>query len=90
MVERSLLVQWAVGSILLGRLIDPFFRSNHCFTTGVSNVMVCTILSVGSYIKDPLLLIEKSSPCSGGSGLPLLPSGHLPYVRRHITVNKMC
>ena len=23
------------------------------------------------HIKDPLLLIEKSSPCSGGSGFPL-------------------
>ena len=23
------------------------------------------------YIKDPLLLVEKSSPCSGGSGFPL-------------------
>ena len=32
-------------------------------------------------IKEPLLLIRKGSPSSGGSGLP--------YVRRHITVNKM-
>ena len=41
------------------------------------------------HIKDPLLLIEKSSPCSGCSEFPLS-SGPLPYVRRHITVNKMC
>ena len=31
------------------------------------------------HIKEPLLLIGKSSP-----------SGTLPYVRRHITVDKMC
>ena len=41
------------------------------------------------HIKEPLLLIEKSNPC-GGSGFPLYPSGPLPYVRRHISVNKMC
>ena len=43
------------------------------------------------HIKEPLLLIGKSSPC-GGSGFPLSRylSGLLPYVRRHITVNKMC
>ena len=42
------------------------------------------------HIKEPLLLIRKSSPC-GGSGFPLsYLSGLLPYVWRHITVNKMC
>ena len=43
------------------------------------------------HIKEPLLLIGKSSPC-GGRGFPLSHylSGPLPYVRRHITVNKMC
>ena len=41
------------------------------------------------YIKEPLLLIGKSNPC-GGSGFPLSRylNGSLPYVRRHITVNK--
>ena len=34
---------------------------------------VCGIMD----IKDPLLLIEKSSPCSGGSGFSL--NGPLPY-----------
>ena len=33
------------------------------------------------YIKEPLLLIEKSSPCSGGSGFPLLLSGPLLHAR---------
>ena len=41
------------------------------------------------HIKEPLLLIGKSSPC-GSSGFPLPLSGPLPYVRRHVTVNKMC
>ena len=47
------------------------------------------------YIKEPLLLIRKSSPCCG-SGFPLSLSvfrymgGPLQYVRRHITINKMC
>ena len=35
------------------------------------------------HIKEPLLLIEKSF-------LFHYLSGSLPYVRRHITVNKMC
>ena len=42
------------------------------------------------YIKEPLLLIEKSSPC-GSSRFPLsLAEWSLPYVCHHITVNKMC
>ena len=40
-------------------------------------------------MKDILLLIGKSSPCSGGSGFSVLLSGPLPHVRRHMTVNKM-
>ena len=39
------------------------------------------------HIKEPLLLIGKSSPY-GGSGFPLSLSGHLPYVRHLITVKK--
>ena len=44
------------------------------------------------YIKEPLLLIGKSSPC-GGSGFPLSLSEWsftIIYVHCHITVNKMC
>ena len=41
-------------------------------------------------MKDALLLIEKSSPCSGGTDfLSRYLGGPLPYGRRHITVNKM-
>ena len=41
------------------------------------------------HIKEPLLLIGKSSPCSGRSGFPLSQSEWpLSYVWRHINVNK--
>ena len=42
------------------------------------------------HIKEPLLLIGKSSP-RGGSGFPLsfYLSGHVPYVKDHITLNTM-
>ena len=57
--------------------------------TGITKAVVCAILV---NIKDPLLLIEKSSTRSGDSGLLLSRylSGPLLYVRRHITVNKTC
>ena len=45
-------------------------RSSQCSTTGVSKAVVCAILSGMEHIKEPLLLIEKRSPC-GGSGFPL-------------------
>ena len=64
--------QWAIS------------RSSQCFTTGVTKAVVCVILSVG-WCKEPLLLIEKSSPCGGG-GFPLYLSGPL----HHVTINKMC
>ena len=35
-------------------------------------------------------LMGKSRPCSGGSRFPLLLRSPLPYVRRHITIHKMC
>ena len=40
------------------------------------------------YIKEPLLLIRKSSPC-GSSGFPLCLRGHLPHVWCHITIKKV-
>ena len=38
-------------------------------TTGIPNAVVCVILSGMVHIKEPLLLIDKSSLC-GGSGFP--------------------
>ena len=49
---------------------------------------VCCPVSGMLHIKEPLLLIEKSSPCSGSSRFPLSLSGPLPYVRCHITIIK--
>ena len=40
------------------------------------------------HIKEPLLLFGKSVAAAGF--LSRYPSGPLPYVLRHITVNKMC
>ena len=37
----------------------------------VTKAVVYAILSWMVHIKDALLLIEKSSPCSGGNGFPL-------------------
>ena len=44
--------------------------SSQCSMTGVTKVVVCVILCVMIHIKEPLLLIGKSSPC-GSSGFPL-------------------
>ena len=42
------------------------------------------------HIKEPLLLIGKSSPCSGSSGVfSRYLNGPLPYVRRQISVYNM-
>ena len=43
------------------------------------------------HIKEPFLLIRKSCPC-GGSRFPLSLSelSFTVYVRRHITINKIC
>ena len=43
--------------------------SSQCSMTGVTKAMICAILSGMVHIKEPLLLIIKSSPC-GGSGFP--------------------
>ena len=63
---------------VMGRQINPSWwihwaisHSSQCSTTGVTNAVVCVILSVAMmHIKEPLLLIRKSSLC-GGSGFPL-------------------
>ena len=62
----------------MGRRIDPSWgEPTELFLFPASaprlvktKVMVCAILCGMVHIKEPLLLIEKSSPC-GGSGFPL-------------------
>ena len=70
-LERSLMVRWVVGSIVHG--VNPFsFFSfqpvlhDWCNKDRGMCYPVCGMM----HIKEPLLLIEKSSLC-GGSGFPL-------------------
>ena len=42
------------------------------------------------HIKEPLLQIERVAHVAAAGFLSHYLSGPLPYVRRHITVNKMC
>ena len=70
-VERSLMVRWVVGSILHG--VDPlsYFSfqpvlHDWCNKGRGMCYPVCGMV----HIKEPLLLIDKSSLC-GGSGFPL-------------------
>ena len=54
----------------MGRRIDPSWGGPiKCSMTGVTKAVVCAILSGMVHIKEPLLLIDKSSLC-GGSRFP--------------------
>ena len=69
-VERSLMVRWVVGSILHG--VDPL--SYYSFQPVLHNWCnkyrgMCYPVCGMVHIKEPLLLIDKSSLC-GGSGFP--------------------
>ena len=70
LVERSLMVRWVVGSILHG--VDPLsyflfqpVLHDWCNKGHGMCYPVCGMV----HIKEPLLLIDKSSLC-GGSGFP--------------------
>ena len=71
MVERPLMVQWVVGSIPHGGLIELFL-----FSASVQRLVnkgrgMLSCLWDDAYIKEPLLLIGKSS-LHGRCGFPLL------------------
>ena len=51
---------------------------------------MCYPVSGMVHIKEPLLLIEKIAHVAAAGFLSHYLCGPLPYVRRHITVNKMC
>ena len=70
-------------------VVEHWSEPNKCSTTGVTKAVVCYPVCGMMHIKEPLLLIRKSSPCSGCSGFPFSLSGPLSYVRRHININKM-
>ena len=68
-------------------MVVPF--NYFLFQTGLTKAMVCAILSVGGIvlIKNILLLIEKSSPCSGGNMFLFhYPNDPLPYVQCDTTI----
>ena len=70
-VERSLMVRWVVGSILHG--VDPlsYFSLQPVFHDWCNKGRgMCYPICGMVHIKEPLLLIGKSSLC-GGSGFPL-------------------
>ena len=89
------MVRWVVGSIVHDGPIELFhdwcnnrrkwvkdsrsdvkLHNHHWCNKGCGMYYpVCGMM----HIKEPLLLIIKSSPC-GGSGFPLSLSGTLPYV----------
>ena len=80
-VECSLMVRWVIGSILHG--VDPLsyfsFQPVLHDWCNKSHGMVCAILCGMVHIKEPLLLIGKSSSLSEWS-----------LTICHITVDKMC
>ena len=63
------MVRWVIGSILHGGPIELFLIPVSTPTTGVTKVVVCYPVCGMMHIKEPLLLIGKSSPC-GGSRFP--------------------
>ena len=65
------MVQQVIRLISHGGPIEFFFCSSQCSTTGVTKATVCAVLYVKVHIKDSLLLIRKSSPCSGRSRCPM-------------------
>ena len=69
-VERLLMVQWVVGSILHG--VDPlsYFSFQPVLHDWCNKSRgMCYPVCGTVHIKEPLLLIDKSSLC-GGSGFP--------------------
>ena len=65
-----LLVSIHVSLFSAVRAVMNKASSVQCSTTGVTKVMVCAILCGMVHIKEPLLLISKSSPC-GSIGFTL-------------------
>ena len=80
-VNGNLTAQIYIDHILC---LTPYHFSSHCPTIGVTKAVVCGMM----HVKEPLLLIRKSSPC-GGSGFPLSLS-EWSFTICHITVNKIC
>ena len=69
------MVRWIVGSILYGGPIELFLVP----ASDLTKAVVCGIRGM-IHIKEPLLLIGKSSPCGGSGFLSRYLCGPLPYV----------
>ena len=85
------MVRWVVGWIRHGVDTLSYFSlqpvlHDRCNQGRGMCYPVCGMM----HIKEPLLLIGKSSQVAAAGFLSRYLSGPLPYVRRHITVNKMC
>ena len=77
------------GSILHGGPIELFLIPGNDWYN--KRYGMCYAVCEMVHIKDPLLLIKKSSSCSGGIRFPLLLSeSSLAYSQCYITVNKIC
>ena len=73
-------------------MVDPlsYFSFQPVFHDCVNKTVVCAILSGMVHIKDPLLLIGKSSLCSGGSSVLLLLSEWSFTIFLKPNNHKMC
>ena len=87
------MVRWVVGSMLHGGPFELFLVPASAPQLVYQRPWyVLSFLWDGAYIKQPLLLIGKSSHVVVAAGfLSRYLNGSLPYVPRNITVNfKMC
>ena len=65
------MVRWVVGSILHGGPIEIFLVPSVLHDCCNKDRGMCYPVSGMVHIQDHILLIGKSSPCSGDSGFPL-------------------
>ena len=84
------MVRLVVGSILHGEVIELFLVPSSAPRWCNKGRGMCYPVCGMVHIKETLLLIEKSSPCSGGCGFPLLLSEWSFTICPTRTVLKMC
>ena len=75
-----------------GTMGQAISHSSQCSTTVITKAMhgMCYPVCGMVHIKEPLLLIRKVAHVVAADFLFHYLSGPLPYVRCHITINKMC
>ena len=89
-VDRPLNVRWVVGSIPLGAQIKLFVvlaSAPQLVKKGDGMYYAAYVIM---HIKEPLLLMGNSVPCTGGSGFPFVICMVLNHMSHdYITLNKM-